>query len=326
MKIAFFNAKPYDINFFTEANASFGFDIHYFDVHLSLKTCSLAKGHQAVCVFVNDTITKEIIDCLLELNVGLIALRSSGYNHVDLQAAQGKIPVVRVPRYSPFSVAEHAVALMLCLNRKLHRAYVRTRENNFSIKGLLGFDMHGKTAGVIGCGQIGAAVVQMLKGFGMHVLGYDIDKSQVEQAGCAYVDLPTLYKTSDIITLHCPLSSKTQHMIDSKAFSLIKEGALLINTARGGLIDTEALIEALKSQKLSAAGLDVYEGESPYFYEDLSSSFIPDDTLARLQTFPNVLITSHQGFFTKEALQHIAETTLKNIHAYSERKPLMNQI
>jgi D-lactate dehydrogenase len=326
MKIAFFNAKPYDIEFFNSANASFGFEINYFDAHLTLKTCPLAEGHQAVCTFVNDPISKEIIDALCQLRVGLIALRSAGYNHVDLKAAHQKIPVVRVPRYSPFSVAEHAVGMMLCLNRKLHRAYARTRENNFSIEGLLGFDMHGKTAGVIGCGQIGAAVVQILKGFGMNVLGYDIDKSQVEQAGCTFADLPSLYKTSNILTLHCPLTSGTRHMIDAKTLSLIKEGAMLINTGRGGLIDTTALITALKSKKLSAAGLDVYEGESPYFYEDLSSSFIPDDTLSRLQTFPNVLITSHQAFFTKEALQNIAETTLENIRAYAEKKPLINQI
>lgn len=326
MKIAFFDAKPYDKEFFSGANASFGFEIKYFESHLSADTSILAQGHDAVCVFVNDKIDAEVIDALSHQGVGLIALRCAGYNNVDLKAAHRKIQVVRVPAYSPYAVAEHAVGMMLCLNRKIHLAYWRTKENNFSIAGLLGFDMHGKTAGVIGCGQIGSVLAGILKGFGLRVLGYDLDKAQVEKAGCLFADLPTLYKESDIITLHCPLTPENLHMINRDSIAQMKEGVMLINTGRGGLIDNRALIAALKSKKIGAAGLDVYEEESHYFYEDLSSSFIPDDILARLQTFPNVLITSHQAFFTREAMQNIAYTTLSNIKTYSKGQPLNNEI
>lgn len=326
MKIAVFDAKPYDKEFFNAANASFGAEIKYFESHLTPDTSTLAQGHQAVCVFVNDKITSELIDNLCHQGIGLIALRCAGYNNVDLKASHQKIKIVRVPHYSPHAVAEYAIGMMLCLNRKIHRAYGRIRENNFSIIGLLGFDMHGKTAGVVGCGQIGSAVVGILKGFGMKVLGYDIDKSQVERSGCLYADLPALYKESDIITLHCPLTPENLHMINRHSIAQMKEGVMLINTGRGGLIDTSALIAALKSKKIGAAGLDVYEEENKYFYEDLSSSFIPDDILARLQTFPNVLITSHQAFFTQEAMQNIALTTLENIKAYCGGKPLINEI
>lgn len=326
MKIALFDAKPYDMEFFNAANVSFGFEIKYFESHLTPDTSALAQGHYAVCVFVNDKITAEVIDNLCHHGIGLIALRCAGYNNVDLNAAHQKIKVVRVPRYSPHAVAEHAVGMMLCLNRKIHRAYWRIRENNFSIIGLLGFDMHGKTAGVVGCGQIGSAIVGILKGFGMKVLGYDVDRSQVEKSGCLYADLLTLYKESDIITLHCPLTPENLHMINHDSIAQMKEGVMLINTGRGGLIDTTALIAALKSKKIGAAGLDVYEEENKYFYEDLSSSFIPDDVLARLQTFPNVLITSHQAFFTEEAMQNIALTTLENIKAHCDGKPLTNEI
>lgn len=326
MKIAFFDAKPYDKEFFDAANASFGFETKYFESHLTTDTSALAQGHNAVCVFVNEKITAEVIDDLCHQGVGLIALRCAGYNNVDLKAAHQKIKVVRVPSYSPHAVAEHAVGMILCLNRKFQRSYVRIRENNFSIIGLLGFDMHGKTAGIVGCGQIGSKVAGILKGFGMKVLGYDIDKSQVEKSGCLYADLPTLYKESDIITLHCPLTSKSLHMINRDSIAQMKEGVMLINTSRGGLIDTTALVAALKSKKVGAAGLDVYEEEGKYFYEDLSSSIIPDDVLARLQTFPNVLITSHQAFFTKEAMQNIALTTLENIKAYRDGKFLTNEI
>lgn len=326
MKIAFFDTKPYDKEFFNAANASFGFEIKYFESHLTSDTSVLAQGHSAVCVFVNDKITAGVIDNLCQQGIGLIALRCAGYNNVDLNAAHQKVKVVRVPRYSPHAVAEHAVGMMLCLNRQIHRAYWRIRENNFSIIGLLGFDMHGKTAGIVGCGQIGSAIVRILKGFGMKVLGHDIDRSQVEKSGCLYADLPTLYKESDVITLHCPLTPESLHMINCDSIAQMKEGVMLINTGRGGLIDTTALIAALKSKKIGAAGLDVYEEENKYFYEDLSLSFISDDILARLQTFPNVLITSHQAFFTKEAMQNIALTTLENIKAYCEGKPLSNEV
>ena len=325
-KIAFFDTKPYDREFFDEANRDFKFSIKYFEGHLTPDTAPLARGHAIVCPFVNDRITAEVIEILEEHGVKLIALRSAGYNNVDLKAASGKIRIVRVPSYSPAAVAEHTVGLMLCLNRKIHLAYTRVRENNFSIVGLLGFDMQGKTAGVIGCGQIGKIVIKILQGFGMRVLAYDVDPNQVEKAGAQYADLKTLYKESDIITLHCPLTPENLHMINHKTISLMKEGVMLINTGRGALIKTSDLIEGLKSQKIGSAGLDVYEEESAYFYEDFSYSFIPDDELARLQTFPNVLITSHQAFFTREALHNIAHTTLQNIRDFEEGKQLVNEV
>ncbi len=326
MKIAFYYAKPYDREFFNAANASFGYEITYLETHLDVKTAFLAKGHDAVCVFINDHITKEVIDELHTLGIGLIALRSAGYNNVDLKAAHHKIKVVRVPRYSPCAVAEHAVGLMLCLNRKIHLAYERMKEHNFTITGLMGFDMHGKTAGVIGCGQIGSVVVKILQGFGMKVLGYDIDKSQVEKADCEYADLPTLYKKSDIITLHSALTPDNFHMINRAAIAQMKQGVMLINTGRGGLIDTQALIDALQSKKVSAAGLDVYENESKFFYEDFSSSGISDDLLTTLLSMPNVLMTSHQAFFTKEALENIARITLENIRSFKDGAVLKNEV
>lgn len=325
-KIAFFNVKPYDREFFDQANSSHEFEINYFESHLTLDTANLARGFQIVCAFVNDKITAEVIGVLHQNGVKLIALRCTGYNNVDLKAAHQKITVVRVPSYSPASVAEHTVCMMLCLNRKLHRAYSRVKENNFSIDGLLGFNMEGKTVGVIGCGQIGKVLIKILKGFGMRVLGYDIERSQVEKAGADFVDLPTLYKESDILSLHCPLTPENYHMIDERAIAQMKEGIILINTGRGALINSSDLIAGLKSKKISAAGLDVYEEESLYFHEDLSHSFITDDVLARLQTFPNVLITAHQAFFTKEALQHIAETTLQNIRDFQQGKQLVNAV
>ncbi len=326
MKIALFSAKSYDREFFDAANASFGFEISYFETHLTPETAALAQGHGAICAFVNNQITQDVIDKLCKEGIGLIALRSTGYNNVDLKAARNKIKVVRVPRYSPYSVAEHAVGLMLCLNRKIVSAHERVMGNNFSIAGLMGFDMHGKTAGVIGCGFIGTAVVAILKGFGMKVLGYDIDASKVEKSGCSYADLPALYKESDIISLHCALMPENHHMINRESLAQMKPGVMIINTGRGGLIDTQALIDALKSKKVGSAGLDVYENENSIFYEDLSASGISDDVLKTLRAFPNVLITSHQAFFTKEAMQNIARTTLENIKAYADGKPLQNEI
>ncbi len=326
MKIAFFDAKPFDKEFFDAANTPFGFEIKYFDSHLASDTAALAQGYDVVCAFVNDKVTSDVIEKLARGGVSLIALRSAGYNHVDLKAAKGKIKVVRVPSYSPYAVAEHAVGMMLCLNRKLHRAYGRIRENNFSIVGLRGCDMPGKTAGVIGGGQIGAVSGGILKGFGMKVLGYDVDKKLVEKTGATFADLPTLYKESDVISLHCPLTPDNLHMINKDSIARMKDGVMLINTGRGGLIDSAALLDALKSKKIGAAGLDVYEEENKYFYEDLSATFIPDDVLARLLTFPNVLITSHQAFFTKEAMQNIARTTLENIKAFQDGKALINEV
>jgi D-lactate dehydrogenase len=327
-KITFFDAKPYDHEFFETANNKFGFQIKYYPSHLTIDNVALTQDSDAICIFVNDMLKREIINSLHRNQIKLIALRSAGYNNVDLKAAFGKIHVVRVPAYSPQAVAEHAVALMLSLNRKTHRAYYRVRDNNFSINGFIGFDMYGKTAGVIGTGKIGRAVIDILKGFGMTVLANDPypDENYAKEKQVKYVDLDTLYGASDIITLHCPLTPKNVHMIKIETISRMKDSVMIINTGRGKLINTVDLIEGLKSKKVGAAGLDVYEEEDEYFFEDFSHTAIDDDVLARLLTFPNVLITSHQGFFTKEALTNIANTTLENIRLFFDEKKLPNEI
>jgi D-lactate dehydrogenase len=328
LKIAFFDAKQYDKEFFNEANKKYGYDIRYFQSRLSENNVIVTKDSDVICPFVNDTINKKIADELHDNGINLIALRSAGYNNVDLKAVFGRIHVVRVPAYSPNAVAEHAVALMLSLNRKIHKAYYRIRDSNFNINGLLGFDMAGKTAGVIGTGKIGVLVAKILKGFDMEVLAYDKfpNKKFEKEYGFSYVDLNTLYKKSDIVTLHCPLTPETVHIIDKLSINKMKDGVMIINTGRGKLINTVDLIAALKEGKVGSAGLDVYEEESEYFFEDYSSTIVSDDVLARLLTFPNVLITSHQGFFTKEALTNIAETTLENIRLYFEEDKLPNEI
>lgn len=330
LRLALFDTKPYDHDFFDKANAQpkYGYSIRYFPDRLSIDTVSLTAGFDAVCVFVNDTITSAMVDVLKSNGINLLALRSAGYNNVDLNAIYNKIHVVRVPSYSPYAVAEHAVALMMTLNRKTHKAYFRTRDNNFSLNGLLGFDMHGKTAGVVGTGKIGKIAIQILKGFGMRVLASDKyqDQKFALECGCEYVPLDDLYKESDIITLHCPLTPENIHMIDEQSIAKMKDGVMIINTGRGKLINTRDLINGLKSFKIGSAGLDVYEEEGDYFFEDFSAEAIADDVLARLLTFPNVLITSHQAFFTKEALQNIAETTLENIRLFFEEKKLPNEI
>jgi len=327
-RIAFFDTKPYDRKFFDAAGKKFGFPIAYFEEHLGPGTAALARGFDTVCIFVNDVVNAGVIKTLHKNGVRLIALRASGYNNVDFRAAFGKIHVVRVPAYSPHAVAEHAVALMLALNRKTHRAYHRTRDSNFSIQGLLGFDMFGKTAGVIGTGAIGRELIRILKGFGMHVLAYDPgpDEAFAVETGFSYVDLKTLYKKSDVISLHCPLTRQTYRMINVKTLKIMKTGVMIINTGRGKLIDTRALIEALKNKKVGYAGLDVYEEENEYFFEDFSSEVISDDVLARLLTFPNVLVTAHQGFFTQEALTNIARTTLQNIDDFVRGRLLTHEI
>ena len=327
-KIAFFDAKPYDCEFFDLINQRYKMTLKYFTSHLTMDNVALAKGFNAVCVFVNDQITQDIAGRLIRDDVKLIALRSAGYNNVDLKAVYKNIHVVRVPAYSPYAVAEHAVALMLTLNRKTHKAYYRTRDNNFNINGLLGFDMAGKTAGIIGTGKIGKCAVNILKGFGMQILAYDLypDIDFAREKGFKYVDLNSLYQQSDIISLHCPLTPENVHMINGKSIALMKDGVMVINTGRGKLINTRDLIEGLKSRKIGAAGLDVYEEETEYFFEDFSQEVIDDDVLARLMTFPNVLITSHQGFFTREALTKIAETTLENIRLFFEEDRLPNEI
>ena len=327
-KIAFFDTKPYDKKSFEIANKDFGFDITYFDAHLNPETVELTAGFDAVCAFVNDVLNKEVLERITKHNISIIALRCAGYNNADLKAAYEKIHIVRVPAYSPYAVAEHAVALIMALNRKTHKAYYRVRDGNFSINGLLGFDMHGKIAGIIGTGKIGRCLVSILKGFGLQVLVYDLyqDNKYAQQAGVKYVSLEQIYKRSDIISLHCPLSEKTYHMINAHAIKKMKTGVMIINTGRGKLIDTQALINALKKGKIGAAGLDVYEEESEYFFEDKSAEMITDDVLARLFTFPNVLVTSHQGFFTEEALKNIAQTTLSNLKEFFEGGYLKNEI
>lgn len=319
-----FNAKPHDEKFFKLANASYHFAIKYFQEPLNLDTCNLCQGFDAICIFVNDVVSAEMIDRLYHYGVKLIALRSTGYDHVDLKAAFHKISIVRVPEYSPHSVAEYAVGLMLTLNRKIHHAYHRIRQNNFSISGLMGFDMYKKTAGVIGAGHIGKVVIDILKGFGMRVIAYDVDQSQVRS--CPFVDLDTLYRESDIITLHCALTQDNVHMINRTSIGKMKDGVMIINTGRGKLIDSTDLVQAIKSGKVGAAGLDVYEKEADYFYQDLSLQIMKDDVLSRLESFPNVLITSHQAFFTEEALANIATTTLENVRAFFAKEKVKNQI
>lgn len=328
-RIAFFDAKPYDRAFFDEANAGFRFPIKYFQHHLDASTVSLARGANTVCIFVNDVVDKKIIRSLEKNEVELIALRCAGYNNVDFETAFRRgIHVVRVPAYSPHAVAEHAMALILSLNRKTHRAYYRTRDSNFTIDGLMGFDLFNKTVGIIGTGAIGRVLARILKGFGIRVLAYDVkpDRALAKAEGFVYADLDTVYRRSDVISLHCPLTKDTYHMIDARAIKKMRDGVMIINTGRGKLIDTRALINALKKGKVGAAGLDVYEEESEYFFEDFSTKVVSDDVLARLLTFPNVLVTAHQGFFTREALTNIAQTTLKNIDDYFTGRPLANEI
>jgi len=328
-KIAFFDAKPYDIGSFDEVNKNFNFDIRYFTSHLTIDSVGVtSQGYDAVCVFVNDIVTQEIVDVLHENNIKLIALRSAGYNNVDLSAAYGKIHIVRVPAYSPHAVAEHAVALMMALNRKTHRAFNRTRDNNFNIDGLLGFDMNGKTVGIVGTGKIGKVLIKILKGFGMDVLAFDLypDKEYAKAVGFTYVDLDGLYSESDVISLNAPLTKDTFHMINAESLNKMKNGVMIINTGRGQLIDTKSLIGALKTGKVGYAGLDVYEEEADFFFKDVSNKVLSDDVLARLLTFNNVLITSHQGFFTREALHNIAETTLQNMKDFFDNKPIVNEV
>lgn len=326
--IAMFDTKPYDSESFDSANQKHGFEIKYFKGHLTMDTIRLAQDFDSVCLFVNDIVNQEIVDKLNSFGIQLIALRCAGYNNIDLKAVYNKIHVVRVPSYSPYAVAEHAMAMILTLNRKTHKAYNRTQDGNFTIQGLLGFDLFGKTIGVIGTGQIGKILIGIAKGFGMKVLAFDSfpNVEYAKTAGFEYTDLDTLYQNSDIISLHCPLTPETQYIVNAGSIAKMKNGVMLINTSRGKLIDTKALINGLKSRKIGYAGLDVYEEESEYFFEDYSTEILDDDVLARLLTFSNVLITSHQAFFTKEALTNIAETTLKNISNYFENQPLQNEI
>jgi len=324
MKIAFFDTKPYDRTWTEPLSVKYGYDIKFFEHKLNADTAVLASGYGVVCAFVNDTIDNDVIDILYKAGVKLIALRCAGYNNVDFKSAYGRINVVRVPGYSPFAVAEHAAALMLSLNRRIHRAYVRTRDNNFSINGLMGIDLNGKTAGIVGTGKIGQVFLDICRGFGMRTIAFD--PFPVENPDFEYVSLNDLFEKSDVLSLHCPLLPDTKHIVNADRLAMMKSESLLINTSRGALVDTHALIEALKSGKIGGAGLDVYEEEEEYFFEDLSNEVLLDDDLARLLSFPNVLVTSHQGFFTREAMQEIAAVTMKNIHAFETDGVLENEV
>ncbi len=329
--VHFFDTKPYTEEFFTQANAdpAFGYTLKYLPSRLTPDTVSLAEGREVICVFVNDDLREvAMIDALHAHGVRLIALRCAGYNNINLQACRDRIRVVRVPAYSPHAVAEHALAMMLTLNRKTHKAYSRTREGNFAIQGLMGFDMYEKVAGVVGTGTIGRVMAEMLCGLGMRVLLHDPypDTAWSEGHGMYYVDLETLYREAHVITLHCPLTPDNKHMIRRGTLQQMRDGVMIINTGRGGLIHAADLIEALKERKVGAAGLDVYEEEDQYFFEDLSSEVMSDDVLARLLTFPNVLVTAHQAFFTREAMTNITLTTLNNIRAYFAGEALVNEV
>ena len=328
MNAAFFSTKKYDQDFFNSINTDFNHKLTFFETALNKHTASLTKDYNAVCVFVNDDLNAATIEKLAKNGVQLIALRCAGFNNVDLKAAAEKnIKVVRVPAYSPQAVAEHAVALILTLNRKTHKAYNRVRENNFSLEKLTGFNLYGKTVGVIGTGIIGQCFAKIMLGFGCKVLAYDIKPNEeLKRSGVEYVELETLLKASDIISLHCPLNEHTHHLIDGNAFEKMKDGAMLINTGRGALIDTSAVVEALKSEKLGYLGIDVYEQESGLFFNDLSETVNKDDDFLRLMSFPNVLITGHQGFFTKEALEQIAQVTLQNLTDFEKGAALENEV
>ena len=313
MKIAFFDTKPYDRESFPNAARDKDLTFKFFETKLTPDTVELARGADAVCVFVNDTVNATVIDRLCELGVRTVALRCAGFNNVDMKHAEGKIRVVRVPAYSPYAVAEHAMAMLLTSIRRTHKAYLRTKDFNFSLNGLTGFDLHGKTVGVIGTGKIGQVFIDICHGFGMRVLGYD--KFPGMKEGFRYVSLEELLAESDVISLHCPLTDETYHMINASTIAQMKKGVVLINTSRGALIDADALLDAIKARHVGAACLDVYEEESDFFFEDYSGHIMEDDTLARLISMPNVLVTSHQAFLTKEALQNIAETTIENLLA-----------
>lgn len=319
MKLAFFDAKPYDKPGFDAYLAETDWTVKYFETKLNEDTVRLAKGFDGVCVFVNDTVNAAVVDALYEMGVRVIALRCAGFNNVDTRACFGKIHVFRVPAYSPYAVAEHAMALLLTVNRHTNKAYIRTRDFNFSLSGLTGFDLHGKTVGVVGTGKIGRIFADICKGFGMRVLAYD--KFPNPDSGLTYAELPELLEQADVISLHCPLTDDTRHMIDAAAIARMKPGAVIVNTSRGGLVDTEALIEGLRSRKVGAACLDVYEEEGDLFYEDRSDTIIEDDTLVRLIAMPNVIVTSHQAFLTKEALHNIAQTTVENLVRFQKGEP-----
>lgn len=328
MKVAVFSAKRYDRDFLSAANACAGHQLAFFDVPLEGETVALAAGHDAVCIFVNDTADAAVLEALARGGTRLIALRCTGFNNVDLAAAARLgIKVVRVVDYSPYSVAEHAVALLLAINRKIHRAYNRTRDSNFALDGLMGFDLHRKTVAVVGTGKIGRVFARIMVGFGCEVIGYDkYPTREFEALGARYAEPGEIGATADIISLHCPLTPETHHIINADTLARVKRGALLVNTSRGGLVDTEAVIEALKSGQLGGLAIDVYEQEADLFFRDLSSTVISDDVFQRLVSFPNVIVTGHQAFFTQEAITTISETTINNITEFAAGQALSNEI
>ncbi|EJM53617.1 2-hydroxyacid dehydrogenase [Pseudomonas sp. KB_15] len=323
MRTILFSSQTYDRDSFLAAELPAGIELHFQAARLSLDTAALAEHHEVVCAFINDDLGAPVLERLAAGGTRLIALRSAGYNHVDLAAAKRLgLAIVRVPAYSPHAVAEHAVGLILALNRRLHRAYNRTREGDFSLHGLTGFDLVGKTVGVVGTGQIGATFARIMNGFGCQLLAYDpYPNPQVEALGARYMSLPQLLAESQIISLHCPLNEQSKHLINRESLAHMQPGAMLINTGRGGLVDTPALIDALKDGQLGYLGLDVYEEEAQLFFEDRSDLPLQDDVLARLLTFPNVIVTAHQAFLTREALGAIAATTLHNIASWMAGKP-----
>jgi D-lactate dehydrogenase len=328
MKVAVFSTKSYDRAFLEAANAGRAHELVFFEPRLNLETSVLAAGFPAACIFVSDLLDAKTLKAISQQGIKLLALRSAGFNHVDLAAAADlDLTLLRVPAYSPYAVAEHAVAMILSLNRRIHRAYNRVREGNFALDGLLGFDLHGKTVGIVGTGKIGAITAKILQGFGCRLLGYDVFPSpDCKAMGMKYVSLPELFGTSDIVSLHCPMTAETYHLINAEAIDEMKPGIMLINTSRGQLIDTKAVTDGLKSGKIGYLGLDVYERETDLFFENLSNEVIQDDVFQRLLAFPNVLITGHQAFFTEEALQNIAETTIANITEFERGGPCQNQI
>ncbi len=324
MKIAFFDTKEYDRQAFEPYDGKDGLHFHFYETKLNEDTADLAKGADAVCVFVNDDLNAAVIDRLCALGIGLIALRCAGYNNVDLSAARNRIRIVRVPAYSPYAVAEHAMAMLLCSIRRIHKAYIRTKDFNFSLTGLTGFDLHGKTVGVIGTGKIGRVFIDLCKGFGMKILAYDKYPARID--GVSYTDLDRLFRESDILSLHCPLTAETVHLIGKNSIAKMKKGVVIINTSRGALIDSEDLLAGIKDRRIGAACLDVYEEESDLFFEDFSGHIVNDDILARLITMPNVIVTSHQAFLTREALSAIAAVTVKNLLSYAKKEALENEV
>lgn len=328
MKIAFFDTKPYDRKSFDKYSEKYGLILKYFETKLNEDTVDLAQGYDGVCVFVNDTVNAAVIDRLCEMGVKMLALRCAGFNNVDMKHAFGKIHVLRVPAYSPYAVAEHTMALLLTSVRRIHKAYIRTKDFNFSLSGMTGFDLNGKTIGVIGTGRIGRVFIDICRGFGMRVLAYDRFPADGLDNGDAlrYVPLDELFEKSDIISLHCPLTEDTHHIINEASLAKCKQGVVILNTSRGALVDAEALLAGIKSRRVGAACLDVYEEESDFFFEDFSGHIMEDDTLARLISMPNVIVTSHQAFLTEEALENIAETTVKNIAELYETKRCANEL